>query len=36
MRDHITRVGVYTIENLSIQRAGAATTRARAVERSPR
>jgi DNA-binding GntR family transcriptional regulator len=36
MRDHITRVGVHTIENLSIQRAGAATTRARAVERSPR
>ena len=35
MRDHITRVGVHTIENLSIQRAGAAADRVRVVERSP-
>jgi DNA-binding GntR family transcriptional regulator len=36
MRDHITRVGVHTIENLSIQRAGAAADRVRVVERSSR
>ena len=36
MRDHITRVGVHTIENLSIQRAGADADHVRAVERSRR
>jgi DNA-binding GntR family transcriptional regulator len=36
MRDHITRVGVHTIENLSIQRAGAGADRVRVGERSPR
>jgi DNA-binding GntR family transcriptional regulator len=34
MRDHVTRVGVQTIENLSVQRAGGAAGRVRAVERS--
>jgi DNA-binding GntR family transcriptional regulator len=36
MRDHITRVGVHTIENLSLQRAGGTAGRPRAVARSRR
>src|SRR5262245_26563716 len=36
MRDHITRVGVHTIENLSIQRAGGAAVPVRAAKRSRR
>jgi DNA-binding GntR family transcriptional regulator len=36
MRDHITRVGVHTIENLSVQRAGADGDRTRALKRSRR